>query len=35
MEFLVELRKRLGIDDNHGTTAKQAVIVWACVAKRK
>jgi len=28
-------RERLGIDDNIGTTAKQAAMVWACVAKRK
>jgi len=28
------LRERLGLDDNLGTTAKQVVMVWACVAKR-
>ena len=28
------LRERLGLDDNLGTTAKQAAMVWACVAKR-
>ena len=29
-----ELRERLGIDDtNIGTVAKQAAMVWACVAK--
>jgi len=30
-----ELRQRLGLDDNLGTTAKQVVMVWACVAKRR
>jgi len=30
-----ELRKRLGIDDNLGTTAKQTAMVWACVTKRR
>jgi len=30
-----ELRERLGIDDNLGTTAKQTVMVWACLAKRR
>jgi len=29
-----ELRERLGIDDL-GTAAKQAVMVWACVVKRR
>jgi len=27
------LRERLGLGDNLGTAAKQAVMVWACVAK--
>jgi len=27
------LRERLGLDDNLGTTAKQAMMVWACAAK--
>jgi len=27
-----ELRERLELDDNLGTTAKQVVLVWACVA---
>ena len=30
-----ETRKRLGIDDSLGTTEKQVVMVWACVAKRR
>jgi len=30
-----ELRERLGIDDNLGTTAKQVAMVWACVVKRR
>jgi len=29
-----ELRERLGIDDIIGIAAKQAVLVWACAAKR-
>jgi len=29
------LRERLGLDDSLGTTAKQVVMVWACVAKRR
>ena len=28
-----ELRARLGIDDNIGTKAKQAAMVWACAVK--
>jgi len=28
-----ELRARLGIDDNIGTTAEQAALVWACAVK--
>jgi len=28
-----ELRARLGIDDNIGTTVKQAALVWACAVK--
>jgi len=30
-----ELRERLGLDDSLSTTAKQVVMVWACVAKRR
>ena len=30
-----ELKERLGIDDNLGTTAKQTVMVWACLAKSR
>jgi len=29
------LRERLGLDDNLGTTAKQAAMERACVAKRR
>jgi len=29
------MRERLGLDDNLNTIAKQAVMVWACVAKRR
>jgi len=29
------LRQRLELDDNFGTTAKQAVMVWACATKRR
>jgi len=28
-----ELRERLGIDNNIGTTAEQAALVWACAVK--
>ena len=30
-----ELREKRGLDDNLGTTAKQVVMVWTCVAKRR
>ena len=30
-----ELRERLGLADNLGTTAKQVAMVWACAAKRR
>jgi len=30
-----ELRERLGIDDSIDITAEQAVLVWACCAKRR
>jgi len=30
-----ELRERLGLDDNLGTTAKHVALVWAYVATRK
>jgi len=29
------LRERLGLDDSLGTTAKQIVMVWAFVAKKR
>jgi len=29
------LRERLGLDDSLGTTAKQVVMVWVCVVKRR
>ena len=30
-----ELRERLGIDGSIGIAAEQAVLVWACAAKRR
>ena len=30
-----ELRERIHIDDSIGITAEQAVMVWACAAKRR
>jgi len=29
------LRERLGLDDILGTTAKQVLLVWACVVNRR
>jgi len=29
-----EMREKLGIDDNLGTTAKRVAMVWAYVAKK-
>jgi len=29
------MKKRLGLDDNLHTTAKQVMLVWACVQKRR
>jgi len=29
------LRERLGLDDNLNTTAKQVMMIWACVPKKK
>ena len=30
-----ELRERLGIDDNLGTTAKHVMMIWACIVSRE